>query len=927
MTLMTLVFLKVTLTTGLAVAGARLMRKSRAAARHVLLTAAFVMLLALPAASMLAPSFGVSLPIPVDVQDSSFLLPEEPLIETAVVPTGNSAVTVPPPASESWLPSASDALLALWAAGALLCLAPMIVGLMQMRALRRGGLPWTAGKSIVDGLARDAGIHRRVEVLLHESLPGPMTCGLLHPAIVLPADARAWSADDLQRAIVHELEHVRRADWLTHCLARVVSAVYWFHPLVWIARRQLELEAERACDDAVLASTSLSPGRDPSVVYADQLVTLAERLTHAPKTQLLAMANRNDLAARVRAVLDSRQQRGRAGAWMIVVACGAAALLVATISPMSLVAASAFAPAGASVDQQARFEAATIKPCGPEAEIPGGRARGGAGGTNAKISPGRFTVPCVTVEQLIYLAYASYGAKENEQLLNDYLGTASDDRKVRGGPAWVHSQKDKYEIEATGPGATDRFTLMGTMLRTLLEERFQLKIHRETEDAPMYALRVAKSGLKLKPMKEGDCDPALAATPPPWKGTPCGFMTNSSSDALSKWHYVSFPLSFLARQLAGKVGHHVIDETGVKGDFILDLTFSDEMGPSVFTALEEQMGLKLEKIDGKTEFIVIDRIERPRSDFAADAASSGPARAAGSGPFVPDKQKFEVASIKPCSGGGPSGPVPASAGRGAAPGSRSLNTITVNCQTLVEIISRAYMMFGNPPPLNIQNLFDPEKVTGGPDWARSDRYSIEAKADGTPGTQAMMGTMLRALLEERFQLKLHQELRDVRAYALTVAPGGLKVKPADPSTCDTIDPFAIAPAPAAGDKPRCNTSLVFNGPNLTLKATGQTFDRISKSMGAMLMDVVIDQTATTDLFTFNVEFVRDETITSLGPRTAQASDPPTAPTIFAAFEKQLGVKLAPTKAKQGYLVIDRAERPAPDFAAFAASSGKPRSQR
>ena len=114
------------------------------------------------------------------------------------------------------------------------------------------GLAFAYGQSLADLLARDAGIRRRVEVLQHEDLPGPMTCGVLHPAIVLPRESQTWDAGDLHRAIVHELEHVRRADWATQCLARMVCAAYWFHPLVWMTWRRLCLEAERSCDDAVL---------------------------------------------------------------------------------------------------------------------------------------------------------------------------------------------------------------------------------------------------------------------------------------------------------------------------------------------------------------------------------------------------------------------------------------------------------------------------------------------------------------------------------------------------------------------------------------------------------------------------------------------------------------------------------------------------
>jgi TonB family protein len=136
----------------------------------------------------------------------------------------------------------------------------------------------------------------------------------------------------LTRAIVHELEHVKRGDWLSHCFARAVCAVYWFHPLVWIALRRLALEAERSCDDAVLR-------RSEATAYADQLVGIAQRLSSA-KSPLLAMANRADLATRVRAALDSRQRRGRAGARAVALACLGAAALILTMSPLRMVAAS-----------------------------------------------------------------------------------------------------------------------------------------------------------------------------------------------------------------------------------------------------------------------------------------------------------------------------------------------------------------------------------------------------------------------------------------------------------------------------------------------------------------------------------------------------------------------------------------------------------
>src|SRR5262249_48750866 len=147
-----------------------------------------------------------------------------------------------PPASRLSWPSLSSIAIGCWLAGIVMVATPVLAGLRQMRWLRRTALPWAQGQNIPGGRA-DMSDVRRVAVLLHESIAGPVTCGVRRAVVVLPMDAEAWSRADLDRALVHELEHVRRHDWLTQCLARVLCACYWFHPLVWITRRQLALEA------------------------------------------------------------------------------------------------------------------------------------------------------------------------------------------------------------------------------------------------------------------------------------------------------------------------------------------------------------------------------------------------------------------------------------------------------------------------------------------------------------------------------------------------------------------------------------------------------------------------------------------------------------------------------------------------------------
>ena len=123
-----------------------------------------------------------------------------------------------------------------------------------------------------------------------------MTCGVLKPAIILPAAAEQWDEATLRCALTHELEHVARWDFLTHCLSRVICAAYWFHPLVWAAWWRLRLEAERACDDAVLR-------QEDATDYASLLVSIAQRERAGTRRPVLAMAGRDDLAARIAAVL------------------------------------------------------------------------------------------------------------------------------------------------------------------------------------------------------------------------------------------------------------------------------------------------------------------------------------------------------------------------------------------------------------------------------------------------------------------------------------------------------------------------------------------------------------------------------------------------------------------------------------------------
>src|SRR5262249_23623781 len=141
---------------------------------------------------------------------------------------------------------------------------------------------------------------------------------------------------------------------------------------------------------------------------------------------------------------------------------------------------------------------------------------GRIGGSGPAFSPGRIYLDCFLVRNLIDSAYIVQRliakSTPNDPFANwpGVLGVSAEEgaQRIPGGPEWAYS--DSATVEANA-GALDprkpedRKVMLGSMLRGLLEERFKLTMHEETEQAPMYAMTVAKSGLKLKPIKEGDC--------------------------------------------------------------------------------------------------------------------------------------------------------------------------------------------------------------------------------------------------------------------------------------------------------------------------------------------------------------------------------------------------------------------------------------
>jgi uncharacterized protein (TIGR03435 family) len=259
-----------------------------------------------------------------------------------------------------------------------------------------------------------------------------------------------------------------------------------------------------------------------------------------------------------------------------------------------------------------KFEVASVKPCKDDFE-PG--FRGGRGIS----SPGMLDLNCETLRRLIARAYVYYRDAQFNAL-RAYQG-------IDGGPAWIAD--DLYSITAKPEGIASEGMMNGPMLQALLEDRFRLKIHRETKEVPIYELTVAKSGLKAPRFVPGSCTPFDWARPVPGQQPAPGqkFCTGAvarkgaiATAELDATSMDAFTKSFLPRF---NLGRPVIDKTGLVGLFDFHLEYApdqagpddgaavDSNAPSIFTVLQQQLGLKLTPARGPGEFLVIDHVERP----------------------------------------------------------------------------------------------------------------------------------------------------------------------------------------------------------------------------------------------------------------------------------------------------------------------------
>jgi uncharacterized protein (TIGR03435 family) len=488
-----------------------------------------------------------------------------------------------------------------------------------------------------------------------------------------------------------------------------------------------------------------------------------------------------------------------------------------------------------------------------------------------------------------------------------------DSDKILGGPNWL--EMDRFDIAAKVPEGSNPETLK-QMLQALLQDRFKLVAHKDTKPLPTYALVAGKKPLlkQAEGSEQTGCRPSTSAPAGGEGGRGFGRIMTMGPDGKEAtftlgpggallYNCRNISMEAFAANLLSMFGSNlgtnpVRDETGLKGNWNFDLTYSLGMLPlmggddaahiSIFNAVEKQLGLKLEERQIPTPVIVVESVERTPSPNPPGIAEVLP-------PIVYPTE-FEVASVKPVEPGGRMG------GRYMMqPGGR----LTADGMPLHFLIQRAFNSFNN------------DAIVGIPAFADADRYDIVAKAPAVAGVtltnmdMEIVAPMMLALLKDRFKLTYHTEDRPVSAYALVASKP--KLKKADPnrrSSCKTNN--APPPAPPG--------SRVISCTNVTMDQFVERF----QGMGPDFNWPVANQTGLEGAWditlTFNQRALFNAAMGGRGGGRGSAADaspeagapaastPDDAVTVFEAVEKQLGLKLEKQKRPMPVIVIDHIEQ-------------------
>jgi bla regulator protein BlaR1 len=467
----------------------------------------------------------------------------------------------------------------------------------EIRAAVRASAPFAGATPMPAG----------IEIRTARTVLEPGVVGLRRPVILLPKGIDSFlTADQLAAVLAHEVCHVRRRDNLTAAIHMLVEALFWFHPLVWWIGARLVATREQACDEHVVAETA------QPIAYAEGIVCVCRRYVEAPHMAVAGVGGA-DVTTRIDAILANRIGRRLTLSKRFVLAAVATLSLVVPVITGTIEAA-AFAAGqlsnplvGPAIDPESRFEVVSIKPSDPSAQLRLG------------MIPGRIDLVGASVRMVAAMVLPL--------------------RRVFGWPDGIDAER--YTISAKMPDGAP-LAAQQVAIRNLLKDRFKLVTHQETRELPIYNLVLARSDGRLGPaLKESsaECQAVVreyvqaVRQGAPTQAPPAAVARCvSSQPGIGMFSMKGTSLGALVNVLPQFVERQVIDRTGLTGIYDLTLKWTPEAipsllglpqaplppadpdAPNIFTAVQEQLGLKLEAGRGPVEVIVIDHIEKPTFD-------------------------------------------------------------------------------------------------------------------------------------------------------------------------------------------------------------------------------------------------------------------------------------------------------------------------
>jgi len=438
-----------------------------------------------------------------------------------------------------------------------------------------------------------AGMPKAIEIRSSRTSLEPGIFGTVSPILLWPHGISERLEDrHLDAILTHELLHVRRRDNLAAAMHMLVEAVFWFHPLVWWLGTRLVDERERACDEGVL---ELGGNRQ---VYAESILKICEFCLGSPLPCVSGVTGA-DLKRRIVRIMSRRVARKLDFSRKLLLA---AAAILAVAAPITAGVLHARPNRGPSQAQT------TITTAPTYATVSIAPNKSGGGSVTLMFGPDEFISKNASLQQVIRAAYG-----------------VEDDR-ISGAPDWLSSEK--YDVEAKeGSSEVDdprKITLDQSvseqkhMLQALLADRLKLALHRETRELTVYALVIAKNGPKLQESEPGDT--YRNAHKGPDRVSRPGGIHFEGQKLIAQGVPVGAVLFHLSRQLH----RTVLDETALSGTYDFTLRLPDGVplgidnpappesyGPAVSTAIDQQLGLKLERKKVPLEVLVIDRVEKP----------------------------------------------------------------------------------------------------------------------------------------------------------------------------------------------------------------------------------------------------------------------------------------------------------------------------